>query len=116
LASPRKKAAPRPCDLRSRFPKQELRDGWVELLGRHAWEWFCTLTFREDRVHPERGDKLFRVWVNQLHEAVFGKHWYRRDKRLSWARGSESQARGTLHYHVLLTGVGDTRRLTFMDL
>ena len=59
---------------------------------------------------------MFRVWVAKLHEAVLGKHLYRRDKRLSWARGSESQARGTLHYHVLLTGVGDVRRLTFMDL
>jgi hypothetical protein len=80
------------------------------------WEWFPTLTFRDDRVHPERADKLFRFWMNRLHDARFGKHWRRRNQQLTWARATEIQSRGAPHFHALIAGVGDVRRLTFMDL
>jgi hypothetical protein len=114
LAS-RRRASPGPCDLRSRFPKQELKDGWVELLGRWPWEWFCTLTFVEPRVHPERADKCFRVWLAKVNQDRFGKHWRRRGKGVLWARGVEYQRRGSVHFHVLLAHVGNVRRLVMMD-
>lgn len=106
---------PRPCDPRSRFPKQELKDGWVELLGRWRWEWFCTLTFEQLRVHPERADKCFRVWLAKVNEAAFGKRWRRRGKGVLWARGIEFQRRGSVHFHALLARVGEVRRLAMMD-
>jgi len=34
---------------------------------------------------------------------------------VTWARGLELQRRGTIHFHVLVAGVGDVRRLTIMD-
>ena len=105
-----------PCDLRSRFPKQELKAAWVELLGRYAWEWFCTLTFRQAWVHPERADKCFRVWLAMVNQAAFGKRWRRQGKGVLWARGIEFQRRGSVHFHVLLARVGNVRRLSMMDV
>ena len=105
-----------PCDLRSRIPKQELKAAWVELLGRYAWEWFCTLTFEQARVHPERADKCFRVWLALVNQAAFGKRWRRQGKGVLWARGIEFQRRGSVHFHVLLARVGNVRRLSMMDV
>jgi hypothetical protein len=102
-------------DGRSPFPGQELKAAWVELLGRWAWEWFCTLTFAEPQVHPERADKSFRVWLARLNDARFGLRWRRRGKGVLWARGIEFQRRGSLHFHVLVARVGEVRRLSMMD-
>jgi hypothetical protein len=84
-------------------------------LGRWSWEWFCTLTFVEARVHPERADKCFRVWIAKLNEQVFGRRWQRRGQGVLWARGVEFQRRGSLHFHVLVARVGNVRRLSLMD-
>jgi len=108
-------AAQRPCDPRSRNPQQQLKEAWADLLSRWRWEWFCTLTFVEERVHPERADKCFRVWLARVNEAVFGKRWRRQGKGVSWARGVEFQRRGSVHFHVLIAGVGEARRLAMMD-
>lgn len=106
--------APRPCDLRSQTPNT-LKSSWAELLGRWSWEWFCTLTFVSDRVHPERADKCFRVWLAKVNHAAFGRHWRRRGKGVLWARGTEFQRRGSVHFHALLARVGSVRRLSMMD-
>jgi hypothetical protein len=82
-----------------------LRSAWVELISRHDWQWFGTFTFREE-VHPEKADKLFRLWCAFIDEAHLGsKKWYRpnqRKNRLQWVRGLEWQKRGVLHYHALI--------------
>ena len=105
---------PRPCDRRSSFPSR-LKESWAELLGRWSWEWFCTLTFEAARVHPERADKCFRVWLAKVNAAAFGRHWRRRGKGVLWARGIEFQRRGSAHFHVLVARVGQVRRLSMMD-
>ena len=106
-------AVRRPSDLRSSFPTR-VRDAWAEFLGRWAWEWFCTLTFSE-AVHPEKGEKCFRVWIARVNDRVFGRHWRRRKRGVTWARATELQRRGAIHFHALVAGVGDLRRLTMMD-
>jgi hypothetical protein len=104
----------RPCDPRPQNPEQ-LRDGWVELLGRKPWEWFVTLTFREDRVHEERAEKSFRYWVAQVNNAAFGRRWRRQGKGVLWARATEWQRRGSVHFHALVAGgVGHVKRLALM--
>jgi hypothetical protein len=50
-----------------------------------------------------------------VNRARFGRRWYRRGLGVFWARGLELQRRGAIHYHALITGVGDVRRLTMMD-
>jgi hypothetical protein len=49
--------------------RQALRDGWIALLERWEWEWFCPFTFR-DLVHPEAADKRFRVLISQANRVL----------------------------------------------
>ena len=61
---------------------QALRDGWIRLLERWEWEWFCPFTFR-DLVHPEAADKRFRVLLSQANRALYGHRWYKKGEM--WA-------------------------------
>lgn len=77
------------------------------------------MTF-ENSVHPERGNKTWRYWVNQLNREIFGRHWQGTNHRgVFWVRGSEYQQRGVLHYHALISAVVDlnelARRLSWLD-
>jgi len=103
-----------------------VRAGWLEVLARHSWDWFATLTFRgsESRgvrgaqrdVHPEAAHKVFKCWLNLVNRKVYGRRWYRKCGGVTWVRAMEWQKRGVLHFHVLLAGVPDeVRRLRAMD-
>lgn len=95
-------------------------EGWEALLERYTWDWFATFTFAE-QVHPERADKLYRVWCSNLNRHVTGaKNWQRhRAAAVRWARGLEWQKRGVLHYHALMYQRDNlnlvARRLDWMD-
>lgn len=93
-----------------------LRDCWAELLNRWLWDWFATLTFRDD-PHPEKADKLFRVWVSKLNRKLYGVRWAKHGKGVRWVRATELQRRGVIHYHVLMGGdrLPNERRLDWMD-
>jgi hypothetical protein len=91
-----------------------LRDGWIRLLERWEWEWFCTFTFR-DLVHPEAADKRFRVLISQANRVLYGHRWHKKGEGICWVRALEYQKRDVIHYHALLAGVQDLRRLTWMD-
>lgn len=104
----------RRCDLAPHNPG-ELKAAWVELLGRWPWEWFCTLTFAEPNVHPERAAKCFRVWLSMANRMEYGRAWSKRGLGLTWVRALEYQKRGTIHFHALMSDVGRLRRLTLMD-
>lgn len=96
-------------------PTRELRDAWDLLLSRYPWEWFVTLTFT-DHIHDESAEKRFRLWISMLNRDLFGPRWYKKPGGgVYWARARELQKRGVIHYHILISGVGDTRRLTWMD-
>ena len=93
-----------------------VRDGWAELISRYPWEWFVTLTFTDD-IHPEAALKSMRVWLSKLNREVFGHRWYKNvPYGVYWVAAIEYQKRGVLHLHLLITGVGDTRRLSYMDI
>jgi hypothetical protein len=91
-----------------------LRDAWIALLGRWEWEWFCTFTFR-DLVHPEAADKRFRVLISQANRVLYGHRWHKKGQGMRWVRALEYQKRDVIHYHALMAGVKDLRRLTWMD-
>ena len=99
-------------EARSRV--ERVRDGWIELLSRLEWEWFATLTFRE-HTHPESAEKRFRMWVSELNRQAYGVRWAKRRVMATWVRALEYQLRGVLHFHALLRGVGEVRRLAAMD-
>ena len=94
--------------------RQALRDAWIALLGRWEWEWFCTFTFR-DLVHPEAADKRFRVLISQANRVLYGHRWHKQGRGLRWVRALEYQKRDVIHYHALIAGVQNLRRLTWMD-
>jgi len=83
----------------------EVRDGWIELLGRYDWQWFVTLTFRGSSVHPEKADKKWRVWLDRLNTSLFGRRWWKKSSGVRWARALEYQRRGVIHFHALVGGV-----------
>jgi hypothetical protein len=115
-------------EIRTEKPKTSNVPWWEPIqLGReHAeflqrpewgWDWFGHLTFREEK-HPEAAEKIFKKWVHGINRKVFGmRYWNRKDRDgVMWARGSEMQQRGVLHYHFLMSRVpGDLKRLVMMD-
>lgn len=82
--------------------------GW---LSRPEWEWFTTHTFKAEFVSPKQADKAWTAWLNTLCLACR----VRGNPRPFYFRVAEYQDRGTLHYHSLIGGVGDIRRLDFKD-
>jgi hypothetical protein len=88
---------------------------WLSL---PEWEWFVTLTFKERYVSRGRADHAWYVWFDTLRLTAVssgqsecrygvGSPYY--------FRSVEYQERGTLHFHALVGGVGDVRRLDFKD-
>ena len=94
-----------------------LTKAWTDLLGRWRWDWFATLTFRGDWVHPEKANSKFRVWTSRINRTLYGPRWYKHEKGVWWVRALEHQRRGVIHYHTLLGGdrLADLRRLSWMD-
>lgn len=79
------------------------QEAWVELLSQFAWHWYITHTFRES-VHPERADKLWRVWCSQINRYLYGPQWYKKGRGVYWVRALEYQRRDVIHYHALMLG------------
>lgn len=109
----------------ARGGRSELVDGWCELLERWDWPWFCTFTFRE-YTHPEQADRRFRRLIYEMNRELYPyrvrvNHKGREHMDLKgqegvyWMRAMEWQKRGVIHYHALIGGVGNLRRLTWMD-
>jgi hypothetical protein len=88
--------------------RRESLDDLVAFLQQWPWEWYGTLTFRQD-VHPEAADKQFRRFVMRLNRLLHGHHWRKHGWGLQWARVLEYQRRGALHYHVLFAGISGLR-------
>lgn len=98
-----------------RHPARRRRRAWGEFVARWPWEWFVTLTFTDD-THPERALKLFRRWRSQINQEIYGRYWYRKEPfGVTWIVAVERQKSRRVHLHALMAGVGDTRRLTWMD-
>ena len=82
-----------------------LQQAWMPFLDRWDWALFSTNTFRA-QVHPERADRVWRVWISMMNRALYGHRWWKRGKGLYWCRACELQQRGAPHFHGLLGGEG----------
>lgn len=95
-----------------------LAESWALFLGRYKWDWFCTFTFSAP-THPEAADKVFRMFVRELNEFLYGKRRLYPGGGVYWVRALEWQKREVLHYHALMGDVEDlnarTKRLQWMD-
>ena len=95
--------------------KSRVRDGWAELINRYPWEWFVTLTFITN-IHPEAALKAMKHWINLLNVELYGRRWRKKPPYgVYWAACIEYQLRGVIHLHLLMAGVQNARRLTYMD-
>lgn len=100
---------------------------------RQPWHWFATLTFKPQHegrgggIHPEKGDKAFRLFASSLNRDVYGPRWHKRQLAdnskhggVVWAVGQEFHKDGRIHYHALIAAQERdlsqlARRLTWMD-
>lgn len=92
-------------------------------LSRPSWEWYTTHTFKAECVSPKLSDRNWYSWFNSVRLGARQVGARQGVTKPVWGEGSpfyfrvaEYQDRGTLHYHSLIGGVGDLRRLFYKDL
>lgn len=100
---------------------------WADLLMRHEWHQFWTLTFAPQAesygggVHPEKADKAFRLLCSSINRSIWGPRWHKKPHSgIVWARGQEFHRDGRIHFHAVVAGPDrdlntSMRRLTWMD-
>lgn len=70
-------------------------------LGQVEWQFFCTLTFKRERMADALRQSMFFAWAREQ-SGNFGVHF----SRLIWALRSElGEATGRFHYHALIAGL-----------
>jgi hypothetical protein len=108
-----------PWHVDSRGLEKKANKAFGEMLSVPDWQWYVTQTFKLDYVSPRQADRAYYAWYNSVRVAakalglcpsVYGPG------APFYFRATEYQDRGTLHYHALVGGVGDIRRLSFKDL
>lgn len=87
----------------------DVKRAWGDWLSETwEWEWFVTLTFRDDRVGRGKANAFWRRWVSGMEKSS--------QKAPGFVRVTEYQRyRGIPHYHALMLNVDGLRRLTWLD-
>lgn len=96
----------RDCQIAA--PPPGIRRVYAEFLYRYDWDLFAHLTFARF-VSEDRAVRTFNrliCWLNKKH---FGRNFYKRGQSVRWARATERQACGRLHFHALIHGCGSGR-------
>lgn len=84
-------------------PVQQAYAAW---LAQYNWQWFGTFTFRQP-PHPERADKVFRYWVHQINQQLYGRRYRKRHEGMYWVLALEYHKSDAIHFHALLGDVED---------
>lgn len=100
--------------------KQTLRSGWLELIDRFSYDWFCTFTFNvkvtpHGKLEPQYTDGLFRRWFRLINEENFGRRFREKGVGLHCFRALEYHLTGVIHYHALIGGLPRYHTLTDDD-
>lgn len=77
---------------------ENLQDIWGQWLSEWNWEWFVTLTFREE-VGIVKAERLWRRWIRELNEAFGDRVGYFRV--MEWHRN-----RKVPYFHALILNLG----------
>ncbi len=84
-----------------------LVEAWGQFLSQFSWDWFVTLTFR-DEVNSFRAHRLFSQFVRELEQAA--------GVPIFWFRADEIGPHGgRFHIHALIGNVAHLRRMTWVD-
>lgn len=102
---------------------------WATFLDKPewSWSWYGHFTFRDvlnpytglkHHVHPETALKTWDKFIHGLNREIYGvRYWKRKHQGVVWARGTELQIRGAIHFHALIGGIPSTvRRLDYLDV
>lgn len=79
---------------------RELAGVWADWIQLEPWDLFVNQTFK-DHVHPERADKLHRVFIRRVNELLYGRRFREKNLGIYHVRALELQRRGVIHYHSL---------------
>jgi len=86
---------------------RQLAEGWGQFLSGFPWDWFVTLTFR-DEVVSFRAHRLFARFVREIEKAA--------GMPIFWFRADEIGPRGgRFHIHALMGNVAQLRRMFWID-
>jgi hypothetical protein len=82
-----------------------LPQAWATFLSQplleSLWGWYGHFTHK-DYPHPESFHKLFLRWLYPINVEAYGRRYWKDNSGVIWARSSEFQSRGSLHYHSLI--------------
>jgi len=88
--------------------RSPLSEAWGQFLSRFPWDWFLSLTFRDD-VKSFRAHRLYGYFVRDLEKAAGGTPIF-------WFRADEIGPRGgRFHMHALIGNVAHLRRMSWID-
>lgn len=96
----------------------QLPQAWSDYLNTfNPWSWYGHFTFR-DYPHPETACKTWDFFIHKLNRSIFGCRYYRRSQSgVTWARGTELQRRGVVHFHAILGRIPDeVKRMFWLDM
>ncbi len=96
----------------------EIPQAWAQFLDHDCfhWNWYGHFTFR-DYPHIETACKAWDKFIHILNRECFGvRYWKDKSKGVTWARGTEDQKRGAVHFHAIIGNIPDrVRRMDYVD-
>lgn len=88
--------------------RDELMEGYVELLQRFKWNFFGTLLFSIPDISPRRANRVFHQWISEMKNEDG-------TKKFRWFRVTERGAFGDhFHFHILVGGLKEGSRLPWL--
>lgn len=82
----------------------KLPQAWAEWLDNDNfhWNWYGHFTFR-GYPHEEQAHKVWMKYTHKMNRHIYGSGYTKnKSKGVTWARSSEYQSRGSLHYHAII--------------
>ena len=105
-----------------------IQKAWTELLSPvfpDPGSWYVTMTFRDTvrdwdgqaiTVHPETAHKCWMRLIHKLNREIHGSNYWKRGQGVIWARATEYQQRGAVHYHALVGNIpARVRRMDYVN-
>jgi hypothetical protein len=95
---------------------RDLKEAVADFIRSHGpWGWLCHLTFNRD-VLEKTAHHHFMRWIRSMNEELFGRYFREKQLGVTFARATEHQQNGRIHYHVLISEeVRRLRRLSYKD-